>query len=394
MNGAQLSFPPDQVQRIYVDAQAGNDSVRNDVNRRSTLRGGDGNDTLIGGPASDFLYGEAGNDILKGEGGGNALIGGDGIDTADFSDRPEAYQFVIGRISDTPDAELRAANYSSTEGASTLDPIEIVSGTQFADSFDPSIAYENGTLYSVTLLGNGGNDTFKTAGNQGTWTEIGGPGNDYFAGGGPGIEANGAAPTLIGGHGKDFFYYDNDRAVIAGGPGIDTVDLVINKLAVINLARIGVENAIHFGASASQTIIGSDGPNYLNGGPGDYLPCTLIGNGGNDTLIGGTGDDYLSGGPGDDLIEGGGGNDTIFGGDGNDVLAGNSGNDKIHGGAGNDTIVGGTGRDRLYGDDGDDLLLALDHQRDTVYGGSGTDTASVDDSATVKDLWDQIETFL
>jgi Ca2+-binding RTX toxin-like protein len=61
---------------------------------------------------------------------------------------------------------------------------------------------------------------------------------------------------------------------------------------------------------------------------------------------------------------------------------------------GKDTVVGASGRDRIYGNEGDDLILARDRKRDTLYGGDGSDTASVDNTSTIDDLWAEIEKLL
>ena len=254
-------------------------------------------------------------------------------------------------------------------------------------------------------------------------TCLGGAGNDEVTDYGENVDI-----TFFGGSGNDtvrIYYVDVNPPVFNGGSGTDQVIQQGSVFGhIVDLSKMAsVENA----TLSTGTLIGTDGPNVLTvtGGNAEVsalggddvltvvdssysYAITLNAGNGNDTIYGGGGDQYsggihANGGAGNDRIygtafsdtlEGGSGSDTIFGGDGNDVLAGNSGNDKIHGGAGNDTLVGGTGRDRLYGDDGDDLLLALDHQRDTVYGGAGTDTASVDDSAKWKDLWGQIEQIL
>ena len=87
------------------------------------------------------------------------------------------------------------------------------------------------------------------------------------------------------------------------------------------------------------------------------------------TIVGTPGPDVLQGGPGDDVICGLDGPDRIGGGPGNDVLIG---------GAGDDVISGGPGADRLDGGAGDDTLRARDGAPDRVVGGAGRDRARVD----------------
>src|SRR5207248_5636314 len=94
------------------------------------------------------------------------------------------------------------------------------------------------------------------------------------------------------------------------------------------------------------------------------------------------------------IIHGGGGNDTLHGSDGNDSLFGDAGNDVLYGGLGNDTLNGGSGRDKLFGEGGDDLLLAKDGRTDTLDGGAGFDKAQRDNSATIKDVALNIDSFV
>ncbi len=117
------------------------------------------------------------------------------------------------------------------------------------------------------------------------------------------------------------------------------------------------------------TLIGTDGPDVLNGSPGDDVIVGLggadkiygfegndviCGGAGADRIFGGEGDDYINAGRGRDRIEGGAGNDTIIGGKGADRLSGQSDNDALRGGAGNDFLDGGYGTDDLVGGDGFD----------------------------------------
>jgi Ca2+-binding RTX toxin-like protein len=94
-------LPMDEIQRIQVDAGAGNDdivissrvalpSVLNGGrgadkiqagSSSTTINGGEGNDELHGGTANDAIYGEAGDDTLFGGGGDNTLNGGPGNNT-------------------------------------------------------------------------------------------------------------------------------------------------------------------------------------------------------------------------------------------------------------------------------------------------------------------------
>lgn len=84
----------------------------------------------------------------------------------------------------------------------------------------------------------------------------------------------------------------------------------------------------------------------------ENIPTTL------DVMEGDEGLDTLVGTDGDDFLSGGGGGDLIFGEDGDDELRGNGGRDILVGGFGEDTLVGGAGRDVLIGGpDGDVFVL-------------------------------------
>ena len=142
-------------------------------------------------------------------------------------------------------------------------------------------------------------------GSDGSNTILSGDGNDV-------VNAGTGNDLLIGGTGRGTDVY-------IGGAGVDTVsypsalagfqlyiDLALGKAYDVDPSSpwidfdtlIGIENVI--GGSDSDTIIGSDVANVLDGGAGV----------GADTIDGGAGDDVLIGGLGDDVLIGGLGNDT------------------------------------------------------------------------------------
>lgn len=65
---------------VDVTLNAGHDYFDNDSSKKTTVRGGSGNDELRGGGGADLLYGESGNDRLYGGGGNDQLYGGTGND--------------------------------------------------------------------------------------------------------------------------------------------------------------------------------------------------------------------------------------------------------------------------------------------------------------------------
>ncbi len=220
---------------------------------------------------------------------------------------------------------------------------------------------------------------------------------------------------------------DSTTAVVANAP---TFSVTFDGDGILDASSADAGVAIA-GGSGSETIIGSQYDDTIDGG-GGY--DTIIGGDGDDVLLGGTEGDRIDGGAGDDTISGGDGDDTISGGAGadqlnggtgsdtlsyaddttgvnvnlaansvtggeatgdtitgfenvtggtgadtltgnasNNVLSGNAGNDTIAGGAGNDTLFGGEGDDTLSGEAGDDVLVG-GAGADTLNGGTGNDT--------------------
>jgi Ca2+-binding RTX toxin-like protein len=385
MDGASVSFPQTSVRRINIDAGDGNDVVANQTKLASTILGGNGNDKLTGGSGNDSIDAGAGNDTVNGEGGDDKFAGGDGNDVLEYGDRAAGFRFELAYFSPgAPENHVLLGSlhiWNSSESDTSNDFFETIGGTTFDDTFVPDIVSAD---HTITLLGRGGNDTFKRSSDTQPLVESGGPGNDVFEGYvGGGQTGNKHPPTLTGGAGNDLFKIIHLPASIDGGKGGNTIDLSeSSNVFVVDLNSFrNVQNAIN--AYPVQKIIGTPGPNYMTViAYGIGSPCTLLGNFYNDVL---------DGGDGDDLISGGGGNDKIYGGNGNDVINGNGGNDRIYGGAGNDTLIGGPGRDRLYGEAWNDFLNTRDNKIDTLYGGDGNDSGKIDNTSTVKDLYHEIE---
>ncbi|MFE1547724.1 calcium-binding protein [Streptomyces sp. NPDC058718] len=103
--------------------------------------------------------------------------------------------------------------------------------------------------------------------------------------------------------------------------------------------------------------------------------CTIIGTSGPDTLNGGYSNDVICGLGGNDTVRASYGHDTVHGGYGNDNLDGSFGDDTMNGGPGNDTLTGSYGNDRLTTTDGVP-------GNDTANGGLGTDTCTTDPGDT------------
>jgi Ca2+-binding RTX toxin-like protein len=132
-----------------------------------------------------------------------------------------------------------------------------------------------------------------------------------------------ASHTILGGGGNDFISGGGGADVIDGGDGIDT--------AMYRLSTAGV--------SVSLQDHGSGGGGAGGEAQGDTLFDieNVYGSDYDDYLLGDAGSNELRGFDGDDVISAVGGDDRVFGGDGDDTLNGGTGNDLIDGGSGIDT---------------------------------------------------------
>ena len=184
------------------------------------------------------------------------------------------------------------------------------------------------------------------------------------AGGNDRLDGGTGDDTLDGGAGEDLITYTSATAPV-------TVDLPAGTGGQPGEHDVvqGVEDV-----TASGTLIGDAGPNFLTGGNSDD---TISGNGGDDVLVGELGNDTLHGGAADDRLYGdttlgaGAGADRLDGGDGNDSVNGGDGaGDQVNGGAGDDTVSGGGHRD------GDALV---GDGPDQIDGGPGTDILDYSD---------------
>jgi Ca2+-binding RTX toxin-like protein len=260
------------------------------------------------------------------------LIGGDGNDTATYSD---SWQGVSVNL----ETGETGGGPGTTAAGDTLVSIENLTGSIFDDVLV-------GNADSNVLRGLGGYDGLYGGG--GADILYGGGHNDYLRGGA-------GADTLDGGSGKDTADYTGSSAGVAVLLSMGTAaggDAEGDTL-------ISIENV--WGSAYDDHLWGDDGVNMLEGLNGND---SLKGFGGADGLHGGDGDDTLRGMDGDDNLSGGSGNDTLYGGTGADLLMGDAGDDYLHGGDGNDNLSGGNGNDTLNGGAGHDGLT----------GGAGADT--------------------
>lgn len=358
-----------------------------------SVYGGQGEDTLIGNSADNLFSGGLGADILS---------GGAGLDTALYSESPEAV--TVNLLLNTGSGGYAAGD--------SFTSIENLIGSSVDD-----VLIGNGE--SNTLNGGAGDDTLNGDGNSDVL--VGGDGND----------------TLIGGSGQDTVSYIDSTFEITVNLSLGTGqegDSYVDSLD-------GIENV--YGSDQDDDLIGNDNPNILVGGMGadfldggdgidtaSYATSTdsvtinlgtnsasggdaandtfrgienLEGSDKNDVLIGNNVGNTLTGGAGSDSINGGGGtntinysdsefavtvnllentativiagsddeedafvnienasgsnaNDLLLGSNNTNVLIGGGGDDELRGRGAQDTLIGGIGEDTLLGGAGDDIL--------------------------------------
>lgn len=332
--------------------------------------GGGGADLIIGNAADNLLIGNGGNDTLIGGAGADQLQGGAGRDLADYAAAGAAVTVNLNS----------GAASGGTASGDTLDSVEDIAGTGFADTL-----IGNGADNS--LIGRGGNDAL-----------IGGAGNDVLLGGDGADFLSGSfgTDTLDGGEGNDVLRGGEEADQIDGGGGFDW--LLYNTAAASVTVNLGLGVGLA-GEALGDTITGVE---HLIG---TAFADTLTGDASRNFLLGGAGADTLDGGDNDDTLKGQGGNDTIHGSAGIDVLIGGTGADALHGGPGGDwasyieatagvsasLVAGGLAgealgdtydsienlwgslfADTLTGDGGTNLIRGEDGN-DTIHGGGGDD---------------------
>ncbi len=258
----------------------GGDDIIIGGNGENHLQGGDGNDTITGGNQDDFINPGTGDDIV--DGGGNGQGEYDNLEYMDAE---------AGITVDKTDRESGTVD-GSTVGHDTFTNIEIVVGSDFADTF-------NGSSQDDDFTGNGGADTFN-----------GGDGNDTIV-----YQKEQYGPNGGSSHGVIVNLSSSDATGVSADGIASTT--VLAHTAIDSFESVDQLNSIEkiVGTSFGDTLIGDGGYNHLEGGSGDD---TLIGNGGHDELLGGAGNDTIDGGDDNDFINPGSGNDTIIGGNGGD----------------------------------------------------------------------------
>jgi Ca2+-binding RTX toxin-like protein len=288
-----------------VDGDAGDDNITGSAGP-DNLYGGPGNDTIDAGAGDDYLGGDfldgAGNDTLNG-GDGNDQVYGDGGNDAVNGDAGD------DKIGGGPGSD----NVSAGDG-------------------NDELAGDNGTTNDAP----GGNDVLNAGAGDDTLEPL--TISSLF----PDMAGS---DTYVGGPGKDNFDYFWES-----GP----VNITLNGVADDGHAgegdNVGADIEVLGGSRGSDTLIGDDGPQEINGYEGDD---DIEGRGGNDVLSGDDLEDTIDGGPGDDAIAGG----TLA-----DIMIGGPGQDSIVA----DGVCSTYGIDKCFAGI-NDVIDVFDGERDTVF---------------------------
>lgn len=245
---------------------------------------------VIGNVGNNVITGGLGNDLLTGGGGADTFVFsfGDGSDVitdfqpgASSGDIVQLSNYGLGLFSDVKAAMSQVGNdvQLKLDSTETLTFRNTKLGDFTAANFQlPGVAQPSGKIYDwITAT-------------SPTQTLVGSGANDMLVG------VKGGTNTLIGGAGDDSYTVDgiNTKVVEKAGEGIDTI-ISQNSYTLPD----NVENLQLTG--------------WYGTGTGNALNNRIIGSGGPDTLNGKGGDDYLFGGAGNDtfVYEKGGGFDTI-----------------------------------------------------------------------------------
>ena len=211
---------------------------------------------ILGDSGDNTLVGTPGNDVFEGFGGNDILEGGGGRDKALYTDAAAGItvNLAAGTVQGTAPGDLASI------GTDTLQSIEYIVGSNFADTFDAT----------------GFSNSSANAGSVPTAGHFSGTITNFFEGGG-------GNDTIIG-NGATMVSYDHAAAAV-------TVDLA---------AGTG-----HGTAAGDAAQVGNDTFSGVTGVRGSAFADTLLGNNdpkGVDVFYGGAGNDFIDGKAGYDLV--------------------------------------------------------------------------------------------
>jgi Ca2+-binding RTX toxin-like protein len=225
------------VTAIKVSLLGGNDrlEIARNVEKPSTISGGEGNDLLIGGGGKDLINGDLGNDQLRGGFGTDVLNGNDGNDILDGGEQADVMSGGGG---------IDTVTYAGRPGPVrvTLDNVANDGGIGApATATRPAIPPEGDNAKNdiERIVGGNGND--RLVGTDANNTISGGGGNDV-------IDARGGNDVVEGGSGNDVIYGGAGDDRLYGGPGGDRL----------------------YGQDGNDSLYGRDGvKDLLDGGGGE-----------------------------------------------------------------------------------------------------------------------------
>lgn len=381
-------------------ASAGSVNFSSRLKSRSAIvDGSTGNDNLTLGGGNDTVWGNAGNDSVYGGAGDDSLIG-DWNDGTSYGDDK-----LYG--GDGSDVLIGGLGNDRLDGGSGDDYFGIIESTSGVDNFYGGSGYDAVEVWDARGIGTSRFDL----------------GN---------LVLNAASSV-------EFLLIDSMSFDVGGTDGGDVFDLSHAEgftwngwewVAGVKLdMRLGADRFT--GGAGVETVLASDGGDYISLGDGDdrlelsdgvLAGSTISGGGGDDTLFLGRingpaagqivtlselrltaaqgfehltwqGATQVQGTDAANLFDFSGlidaqaqlqehdilllnGNDSFVGSQGKDRVDGGSGNDRLDGGVGGDILSGGAGNDTIYGGEGGDFLKGGGGQ-DLLYGGAGDDMIQI-----------------
>lgn len=207
------------------------------------------NQTFDGGPGNDQFDGDSPPYCIEGTtpSGPDVFIGGEGVDTVDYSDSD------VGQVNVTLDG---AANDGGAGEGDNVNPdVENVDGTTCAVNDITGSAAPNALTGPGILRGLGGDDTLVSNGSSSDLQ--GGDGNDTLRG-------QGGNDKLDGGAGDDFVEGGFDDDILTGGPGKDSLvgdETRSNTIGTGNDridARDGIKELVSCGPGSDVAVLDAD----------------------------------------------------------------------------------------------------------------------------------------
>ncbi len=220
-----------------------NDTILVSGGGKHTVRGGGGNDRICGGPGDDRLYGEKGTDRIEGGGGDDTILGDLGAD-----------QLNGGAGDDYVDGQKGS---DEIEGGAGADHLLGDKGNDTMDGGPGNGDYLEGGLGDEKSISGGGGDGDTVIGGLGSDNVSGGPGNQDV------IRGDGGNDSLEGGGGSQ----DIASFATAASPGV-VVNLAAGSSSGDGHDTLkGIADVV--GSAFNDRISGDEGPNRLDGGPGN-----------------------------------------------------------------------------------------------------------------------------